>query len=213
MQILPFTAESLKEVITILKNGGVIAHPADTCFGLTADLFNEKAYKKIQDIKGRDYKKPMSIMISVTEQFKMDNYVKKNDFSSFIIYRLFPGAVTLVMPKGPKIPNYYFPDLKTVGLRVPLHNLTQDMLTAFRGPLITTSANPSGADLCFSHEEVMESFKNSKIKPDLILKGEIKHNTLASTVIAVEKDHVRIMRKGPVTKSQLESILGFGVKE
>lgn len=213
MKTIPFNAGSLKKMITVLKKGGVIAHPADTCFGLTGDLMNPEVYKKIQKIKGRDYKNPMSIMISVVEQIKINNYVKIDDFSSFITYKLFPGAVTLVMPKGPNIPKYYFPDLKTIGLRVPLHNLTQDVLTAFGGPLITTSANPSGLDLCFSHKEVMESFKDSEYKPDLIIEGKTNHYDLASTVIGVEKDHVKIIRKGPVTKSQLEGILGVEVKE
>jgi len=213
MKVLPFTTDTLKYAVSILKKGGVIAHPADTCFGLTADISSIKAFKKIQDVKGRDYKKPMSIMISVVDQLKMKEYVQMDDFSSFVADRLFPGAVTLVMPKGQKIPEHYFPDLQTVGLRVPLHNLTQDMLTAFKGPLITTSANPSCESLCFSHEEVIESFKNSEVKPDLIFEGRISHNELASTVISIKDDKIRILRKGPVTKSQLESILGFKVIE
>lgn len=214
MKVLPFTADNLKEAIFILKRGGVIAHPADTCFGLTSNISSKEAYKKIQDIKGRDYKKPMSIMISVADQLKIEKYVKLDDFSSYIVSRLFPGAVTLVLPKGPMIPEYYFPELSTVGLRVPLHNLTQDLLTAFRGPLVTTSANLSGTDLCFSHKEVVKNFQKSIVKPDLVFEGKINsNNNLASTVISIEKDHVRIIRKGPVTKSQLEGILGVEVRE
>ncbi len=111
MKTIPFNAETLREITEVLKNGGVIAHPADTCFGLTADINSIKGYKKIQMIKGRDYKKPMSIMISVAEQLKMEDYVKLDDFSSYIAYKIFPGAITLVLPKGPKMPKHYFPDL------------------------------------------------------------------------------------------------------
>ena len=190
----------------------MIAHPADTCYGLAGDLMNPDAFRKIQDIKGRDHKKPMSIMISVPEQIKIDRYAVLDDFSKFVIYKLFPGAVTLLLPKGPIIPDYYFPETNLIGLRVPLHDLTQDILRAFNGPLITTSANPSGKKLCFSPEEVVEYFKGKKHQPDLIFEGKIAKYQKASTVISLKKKYIRVTRKGPVTASQLESILGVPVK-
>lgn len=213
MRILPFNSETLKEAVEILKKGGVVAHPTDTCFGLTADLMSEEAVEKIQLIKGRDYKKPMSIMISIPEQLKISRYVKLAEFGTFVVDKLFPSPVTLVLPKGPAIPRHYFPDMKTVGLRVPLHNQTQDMLMAFGGPLITTSANASGDDLCFNHHEVIKSFKNSTLKPDLIFEGKLNQHSKASTVVEVKKDYLKVLRKGPLTASQLEAILGVSVKE
>ncbi|MCK5611875.1 threonylcarbamoyl-AMP synthase [Candidatus Pacearchaeota archaeon] len=213
MKVLPFNSETLKEAVEILKKGGVVAHPADTCFGLTADLMNKKAVEKTQLIKGRGYKKPMSIMISVPEQLKIDNYVKLNDFGAFVTHKLFPSPVTLILPKGPMIPPHYFPDMNTVGLRVPLHDKTQDILLSFGGPLVTTSANCSGTALCFSHDEVAKNFKNSEFKPDLVFEGKLKENGKASTVLEIRKDHLHILRKGPLTASQLEAILGVSVKE
>jgi len=212
MKVIPFNTDTLKEAVLLLKNGGIVAHPTDTCFGLAGDLMNPEVMKKIQAIKGRDYKKPMSIMISVAQQLKMARYVKLDDFSSFVTYTLFPGAVTLLLPKGPAIPDYFFPEERLIGLRVPLHNLTQDMLTAFNGPLITTSANPSGKDICFTHEEVVEYFKKSEHGPDLVFTGKINSRHLASTVIEVKKNYVRITRKGPITASQLGAILGVNVR-
>lgn len=213
MKVLPFNAYNLKEAVDVLKSGGIVAHPADTCFGLTGDVMNPEAYKKIQAIKGREHKKPMSIMISVPEQLNIKKYVKLDDFSSFVAHKLFPSPVTLVLPKGSAIPKHYFPDTDTVGLRVPLHDQTEDMLMAFGGPLITTSANRSGTPLCFTHEEVVENFKNSKNQPDLVFKGKLTKHNQASTVIKVEKDHISVERRGPVTASQLQSILGVPVKE
>ena len=212
MKVAPFNLDTLQEAIYILKNGGVVAHPADTCYGLTGDLMNLKAFRKIQAIKGRDDAKPMSIMISVPEQLKIKKYVVLNDFSTFIVRKLFPSPITLLLPKGPEIPDYYFPETPLIGLRVPLHDLTQDLLRAFDGPLITTSANPSGKKLCFSCEEVIESFKGKKHQPDFVFEGKITKYQKASTVIAVKKKHIRVTRKGPITASQLESILGVPVK-
>jgi L-threonylcarbamoyladenylate synthase len=213
MKIVPFNPATLKEAVLLLKNGGVVAHPADTCFGLACDLMNKKAVEKIQAIKGRDFTKPMSVMISVAELLKIDKYAKMDEFSSLVARKLFPGAVTLLLPKGPMIPDYFFPRENLVGLRMPMHELTQDLLMAFNGPLITTSANPSGKDICFTHEEVVEYFKKSEHTPDLVFKGKIDKRNLASTVIEVKKDSVKIIRKGPMTAEQLKSILGVSVEE
>lgn len=213
MKVVPITPETLREAVKILKNGGVIAHPADTCFGLAADLTNETAVRRVQAIKGRSGLKPMSVMISVMEQLKIEQYAKLNDFSDMIQDKLFPSPVTLLLPKGPAIPDFYFPETDLIGLRVPMHDLTQDLLRLFGGPLITTSANCSGDDICFKSEDVRRSFENQEAQPDLILEGELKEHRLASTVIAVKEDHACIVRKGPLTASQLEAILGVRVQE
>ncbi len=155
----------------------------------------------------------MSIMISVAQQLQMKRFVKMTKFVSFVTSKLFPGAVTLVLSKGSDIPAHYFPEMDTVGLRVPLHNATQDILSAFKGPLITTSANPSGAPLCFTHEEVVKSFSDSPVKPDLVFEGKANHFDLASTVLEVKEENLKVIRQGPVTAAQLESILGFRVQE
>ncbi len=213
MKVLPFNPENLKEAVSVLKQGGVIAHPIDTCFGLAGDLMNPDAFHKIQAIKGRNLQKPMSVMISVPEQLHMKKYVKLDEFSSFVTFKLFPSPVTILLPKGPSIPDYYFPDTPMIGLRVPLHDGTQDLLRAFKGPLITTSANPSGGGLCFKHQEVIEAFKKQTVQPDIVFEGEVINNDKASTIIAIEKDHIRLIRTGPITASQLRAILGVPVKE
>jgi L-threonylcarbamoyladenylate synthase len=213
MKVAPYNPDTLKEAISILKNGGVVAHPADTCYGLAGDLMNPEAFKKIQDIKGRDYNKPMSVMLSVMEQLQIKKYALLDSFSSYVVGKLFPGAVTLILPKGPEIPSYYFPETPNIGLRIPLHDITQDILLKFKGSLITTSANPSGSELCFTHKEVIKAFENNEFKPDLIFEGKLNNHNLASTVIEVKKDFVQIVRKGPVTANQLKTILGVLVKE
>lgn len=213
MKVVPFNPDTLKEAANLLKAGGIIAHPADTCFGLAGDLLNPAVYQKIQLIKGRNHQKPMSIMISVPEQFKIERYVQLNELSGFVAHKLFPSPVTLLLPKGPIIPDYYFPESSLIGLRVPLHDLTQDILRAFGGPLITTSANRSGTKLCFTHEEVVKNFKSREFMPDLVFEGKLTKHTQASTVLKLEKNHLQVIRKGPITASQLQAILGVPVKE
>ncbi len=211
MKCIENNAYNVKRAVQALQNGYTIAHPADTCFGLAADLLNESAVRKLQAIKGRDANKPMSIMIPPFMKAELGEYALLNEFSEMVCEKLFPGPVTIVLPKGPNIPDFYFPHLSTVGVRIPYDNLTNDLLTKFRGPLITTSANPAGRPVCATCQEVLIAFKNEEYKPDLFLEGEIHGACLPSTVISLEGDKVTILREGPLEKEQLEAILGIDI--
>ncbi|MBU0705739.1 threonylcarbamoyl-AMP synthase [Patescibacteria group bacterium] len=209
MKCLENNAENIKEAIKVLKAGGVIAHPADTCYGLAADLMNESALKRLQQIKGRDAGKPMSIMLPAYLKPKISQYAVLNEFSEAVCEKLLPGPITIVLPKGPKIPDYFFPEMPTVGIRIPYDAKTNDLLMAFNGPLITTSANLSDQPVCCSCQDVISVFKNNEHYPDLLLDGEIHGACLPSTVITLENDRVRILRPGPMEKEQMEAILGL----
>ncbi|MBN1258389.1 threonylcarbamoyl-AMP synthase [Candidatus Peregrinibacteria bacterium] len=212
MKIIPYNKKTLAEAVKVLKKGGVIAHPADTCYGLAGDLGNVKALKCLQTIKGRDRLKPMSVMFPSFMKLKLKDYVKLDDFSSFVIEQLLPGPVTLVLPKNGKIPFYFFPDNPTIGIRIPYDEMTQNILLAFGGPLITTSANLSSEPACCACTDVKRVFKGAPCWPDVIFEGAVKNHCMPSTVISVENKKVKILREGPMTKKQVEEILGVKVK-
>lgn len=195
---------SINKVIDFLRTGGVIAHPADTCFGLLGDFMNPAALQKIQAIKGRDGQKPMSVMLPASMKTRLDDWVILDDFARKVCEKLLPGPVTLVLPKGPNVPAHYFPETATLGIRVPEDDATQEILEAFGGPLITTSANVSGRSLCFTDTEVREQFENVPVKPDLILGGMVEPRP-ASTVILVESGTLKILRQGRVTEQDLKN--------
>lgn len=207
MKRISFDQESLKEAVKILKNGGVIAHPADTCYGLAADFLNENAVKKLQAIKGRNESKPMSIMLPAFMKPNISKYAKLDDFSESVCESLLPGPVTIVLPKSSSIPEYFFPETSFIGIRIPYNIDTQDLLTAFGGALITTSANISGSATCCTCNECADIFKNNKNKPDVLFEGTIKNACIPSTVIKIENRKVKILREGLMTKKQLEEIL------
>jgi tRNA threonylcarbamoyl adenosine modification protein (Sua5/YciO/YrdC/YwlC family) len=211
MKIFRPDAGNISEVVAILRKGGVVAHPADTCFGLAADLMNEKALKKIQQIKGRDAKKPMSIMLPAYMKTELSKYVKLSDFAREVCDVLLPGPVTIVLPKGPNIPDYFFPEVDSIGIRIPYHLFTEDVLTQFHGPLITTSANLSNEPVCCDHDEFLTAFKGKKYQPDLLVEGKILNECMPSTVIKVEREKITILREGPLKKDQLEAILGIRI--
>lgn len=211
MKCLENNAENIKEAVKVLKAGGIIAHPADTCYGLAGDLMSESALKKLQQIKGRNTKNPMSIMLPPYMKAELVAFAVLNDFSEMICEKLLPGPVTIVLPKGPRIPDYFFPEIKTVGIRITYDNMTNNLLTKFHGPLITTSANLSGEPLCCNCQSVVAAFEQKKYQPDLFLKGELNSDCMPSTVISLEGDKVAILRRGPLEKEQLEAILGIDI--
>jgi len=203
--------KNIDRAVEVLREGGTIAHPADTCYGLAADFGNEESLRKLQQIKGRDGDKPMSIMLPPAYKMKLGEYVLCNEKMRNVCERLFPGPVTIVLPKGPNIPTYFFPKIDTIGMRIPYDMMTDDLLNRFRGPLITTSANLSGEPVCCTAEDVRKVFENQEAQPDLIFDGAVRNHCMPSTVIKVEDEGVRILREGPITKKQLEAILGMKI--
>ena len=208
---------SLTEAAQLLKSGGILAHPADTCFGLAGDLMNPGVLKKIQQIKGREADKPMSIILQAESgqrrakspiakksstltapRSPLKEYVVLSDYAEKVCEKLLPGAVTIVLPKGPKIPKWYFPETEWIGIRMVDDDNVNQLLNAFGGSLITTSANLSGKPTCYTVEEVEKAFENAEVKPDGILVGKITDPKPPSTVIQVVEDRIEVLREGPV---------------
>lgn len=208
MKCIPFNPENLAQAVQILKDGGVIAHPADTCYGLAADFRSPAGKKRLQEIKGRDGKNPMSIMLPAFMKADLADYAELDDFARMVADKLLPGPVTLLLPKGPEIPADYFPETPYIGIRIPYDALTQDILTAFKGPLITTSANISDEPALSTCGEVIKSFATFKTQPDLVFEGAVRNVCMPSTIVVVENGKVRLYRKGPMSQKQIEGILG-----
>ncbi len=173
-----------------------MAHPADTCFGLAADPMNPKAIQKLQAIKGRGALKPMSLMLPLSLKSQIADYAELDDFAKGVCQNLLPGPVTLVLPKGPQIPAFYFPETTTIGLRIPDHDLTQALLSEFNGPLVTTSANLSGLPPVADHTGFLAQFQNAPTLPDAIIEGRIPGKCEPSAVVEVKNGKLNVLRAG-----------------
>lgn len=213
MKHLAINAENISEAVKVLKAGGVIAHPADTCFGLAADFKNPEAIEKVRKIKGRDSKNPMSIMLPAYMKGQIDRFAKMDDFAREVCEKMLPGPVTVLLPKRDDFSKDYYPETPRIGIRIPYDTITQDILTAFKGPLVTTSANLSGTPACRTSEEAVASLRTSGAQPDLMIEGAIKGECKPSTIIYVLDGTVEIVREGPMSKQEIEGILGVTVRE
>jgi tRNA threonylcarbamoyl adenosine modification protein (Sua5/YciO/YrdC/YwlC family) len=128
----------LERISELLHRDGVIAYPTDTLFGLGCLASRKKAVDRIQQIKGRDPKKPMSILCSDLEMFC--RYTRHLDTPTFrLLKQMLPGPYTVLLPASREVPRY-LQNKHVVGLRIPDHPFCQTLVALLGEPIITTSA-------------------------------------------------------------------------
>jgi len=146
------------QITSILKNGGVIAYPTDTVWGLGADPNNEAAVKKIYKLKKRDGKKPLILMSS---QFKyLKPYIKDLSKAEEEVFEKYsPGALTLITEKSDLTADYVTSNLNTVGIRIPNHPVFAEIAECSPCKVLaTTSANQSTQPSALKKDDVLNYF-------------------------------------------------------
>lgn len=180
----------IKRAVEILQGGGVIAYPTDTVYGLGCDITQKKGVEQIARIKGRDPKKPMSFVCS--DLANISEYAKVSNFAYRLLKRFLPGPYTFILEATKEVPRTLLTKQKTVGIRVPNHQVCLDLVTALGNPIISTSANVAGSEAIGTPEEI-EEILGSRI--DLILdSGPLP--SIPSTIVSLVDDKVEILREG-----------------
>ena len=129
----------IKQIVNVLKNGGLIIYPTDTVYGLGCDIFNHKAIEKLAKIKGLDYKKAHFSFICKNLSSIAD-YTKPIDNNVFkILKRNLPGPFTFILEANNKVPKILKNKKKTIGVRVPNNNIILEIVHALGNPILTTS--------------------------------------------------------------------------
>ena len=189
--------ENREEIKQVLENGGVIAYVTDTVWGLGCLPTSEKAVKKIYDIKKREAQKPLILMSN--ETYNLLDYVKPiPKIGCRLIKKYFPGALTLVVKKSDKTPDYITSNMDTVGIRVPDNEVFKEICEIAPGHVLaTTSANLSHQPSAKTYEQ---AYENMKGLADLIIK-DYGHTCkgLESTVAGVFSEDIKIFRQGAIT--------------
>lgn len=131
-------ARHLERIAELLRKDGVIAYPTDTLFGLGCLASRKRAVDRVLQIKGRDPKKPMSILCADMEMFC--RYARHLDTPTFrILKQMLPGPYTVLLPASREVPRY-LQNKQVVGLRIPDHPFCQALVALLGEPIITTSA-------------------------------------------------------------------------
>lgn len=173
---------AITKAVEVLRAGGVVMHPTETCYGFAVDVSNPVALAKLYKLKGRDAKKPMSIMVADLEMAK--KYGEFSEKAMGLAEKYWPAPLTIIVPSGEKF----------VGIRCPDHKFSRDLVEAFGSPITTTSANLSGEDPLY--EADVGSFGELASEIDLVVDGgEIPFHR-PSTIVKVVGEDVEIIREG-----------------
>jgi len=105
----------IDKAVKILKNGGVIAYPTETVYGIGANIFDKKAVKKIFELKGRSFDKPLSVAVADFKTIEQLAYV--SDKNRGLIKKLLPGSITVLLPKREIVPDTITQGSKLIGIR------------------------------------------------------------------------------------------------
>jgi tRNA threonylcarbamoyl adenosine modification protein (Sua5/YciO/YrdC/YwlC family) len=181
----------LKEAVKIIKEGGIVAIPTETVYGLAARADKEEVVERLYDVKQRDRAKPFSYVVDNVKK-AIDGYFSVlPPFGYRLIENFWPGPLTIV---------YYSLDEKKIGVRVPSHVIAQYILREVNCAVYLPSANISGQKEVSSAEDV-ENIFNGNI--DLIVDGGKSLYSKASTVIDLTYHPFKILREGVVTEKEI----------
>ncbi len=185
-----------EKIIDCLNNGGVIAYVTDTVWGLGCLPGNERAVKKIYEIKKREPQKPLILMSN--EIYNLLDYVKPiPKIGQILIKKYFPGALTIVTDKSDKTPDYITSGMPTVGIRIPDNEVFRQICESIPNHVLaTTSANLSHQPSAKTYEQALENMTGlaDMIIPDYGYSAK----GLESTVVGVMNNELRIFRQGEI---------------
>ncbi len=187
----------------ILKQGGIVALPTETVYGLAASAYSDDAIKAVFTAKGRPQDNPLIVHIS---NLDMLNYVAVDipDAAYECAKAFWPGPFTMVLPKGNKIANSVSAGLDTVAVRYPSDKTICDIISASGLPLAAPSANTSGRPSPTAAKHVVDDLDG---KIDAVVMGGECTVGVESTVVSLVGEHPRLLRPGAVTPNQLRSVL------
>ncbi|HYA43485.1 MAG TPA: L-threonylcarbamoyladenylate synthase [Syntrophobacteraceae bacterium] len=181
----------IHKIVEILANGGIIAYPTDTFYGIGCDLFNKASIEKIYHLKRRSQHQPFSFICSdlknISEYAQVTNYAYKT------MKRLLPGPYTFVLEGSRMVPRIMLTKRQTVGIRVPAHPICLAIVESLGHPIISTSAtDPQTGGILSTPREIQDKIGHAI---DMIVDGGVVPG-VPSSVISLIDDTPEILREG-----------------
>ncbi|RKU06277.1 threonylcarbamoyl-AMP synthase [Candidatus Poribacteria bacterium] len=192
----------INQAIAALRDGGVVAFPTDTVYGVGVDPFQPDAVRKLYQIKGRPIDKPIPILVGSVSDVERVAQNLPPTFSR-LAEQFWPGELTLIV-EAKSLPPEITAGGDTVGVRMPDHPLALALLQRFGGAIATTSANKSDEPPATSAEEVRSELG---ALVGIILDGGQTTTKIASTVLDLSVSPPQIRRDGGISMDQLTPFL------
>jgi len=192
--------QAIPTALEILSQGGLVAFPTDTVYGLGANAFNPQAINRIYAVKNRPREKAIPVLLGdVSDLEKVTPPINK--LAQQLVDEFWPGPLTLILPAGKNLPPQLSP-YPSVGVRIPAHAVVCILLRG-SGPLAVTSANISGQNSPRTAQEVQEQLGG---RIELILDGGRTPGGESSTVVDCASSEIRILREGPISLEEILSV-------
>lgn len=204
-ELLEASEAGIARAARILRDGGLVAMPTETVYGLAGDATNDRAVAGIYDAKGRPSFNPL--IVHVTGIDAAAALVTVPDAARALADAFWPGPLTMVMPlrDDAGLSPLVTAGLNTLAVRVPAHPVARALLTAFGGGLAAPSANPSGRVSSVTAAHVMAGLGG---RIDAVLDGGDCDVGVESTIVGFDGDRVTILREGGVPAEALAQVLG-----
>ena len=194
----------IEEAGRILKEGGLVAFPTETVYGLGADALNEDAAKKIYAAKGRPSDNPLIIHITNMDALNQIT-ASVSEKARIVADRYWPGPLTMIFDKSDVVPYGTTGGLNTVAVRMPVHEIAKEVIDAGGGYIAAPSANSSGRPSPTTAQHVAEDLDG---KVDMIVDGGAVDIGVESTILDMTVEPPMILRPGAITREMLEDLIG-----
>jgi L-threonylcarbamoyladenylate synthase len=206
-RVLKADSAAIEAAARCLRQGGLIAFPTETVYGLGADARNGKAVARLYAAKGRPAFNPLIAHIANAEHARLLG--RFDATAEKLAARFWPGPLTLVLPKLANCPivDLALAGLDSVAVRVPAHSLAHALLAAFDGPVVAPSANRSGHVSPTSAAHVLADLRG---RIDMVLDGGPCSVGVESTIVSCLGEPT-LLRPGGVARESIERVLGHAL--
>ncbi len=183
----------IREVVDVLKDGGLVIYPTDTVYGIGCDIFNPKAIEKVAKLKNLKPEKANFAFIC-HDMSHLANYAKLSTPVFKVMKKALPGPFTFVLPATAEVPRILNNKRKTIGIRIPDNLIPRLLVQELGHPILTSSIVDEDDILEYSTdpELIFEKFEN---QVDVVIDGGYGNN-VASTIVVCENDEFEVIRQG-----------------
>lgn len=208
--IVAATPEGIARAVALLRAGDLVALPTETVYGLAADATNPAAVAKIFAAKGRPADHPLIVHLRSADE--IDDWAVRVPAQARALARVFwPGPLTMILPRGPRVPDVVTGGQDGVGLRCPSHPVARAVLEAYGGAVAAPSANKFGRISPTRADHVAADFADTDL---FILDGGDAQVGVESTIVDLSRlddAGVVLLRPGAITPAQIEAVIGMRV--
>ncbi|HEX4985941.1 MAG TPA: L-threonylcarbamoyladenylate synthase [Burkholderiales bacterium] len=201
--------EDIERAARILREGGLVAFPTETVYGLGADASNPAAVRKIFAAKGRPADHP--VIVHIADASELKHWAAEVPRAAWTLAEKFwPGPLTMVFRRAPRVVDLVTGGQDTVGIRVPSHPVAQRLLKAFGGGIAGPSANRFGRLSPTTAEHVREELGDAI---DFVLDGGACEVGIESTIVDLTRAAPAVLRPGRITAAQIAAALATGLAD